>query len=61
VDVLPAPFSLAQQWVGIFSIVGFPWLHHIPSFADFAMETMVCTLEVNAIPAPFNNVLKETT
>jgi hypothetical protein len=30
VDALPAPFSIAQQWIKII-IVGFPWLHHIHS------------------------------
>jgi hypothetical protein len=30
----------------LFGIVWFPWLHHMPSLADFAMETKVCTFEV---------------
>jgi hypothetical protein len=38
----------------LFSIVGVPWLQHIPSLADVSMETKVCTSEVDTIPAPFS-------
>jgi hypothetical protein len=42
VNTLTAPFSLAQQsGLGLFSIVGFPSLLHIPSLADGTMETKV--------------------
>jgi hypothetical protein len=37
VDVLCAPFSHAQQWIGI--LLGF-----LPSSADVTMETKACTL-----------------
>jgi hypothetical protein len=37
VDALLAPFEL-------FSIVGFPWLHHIQTLADVTMETRACNL-----------------
>jgi hypothetical protein len=44
VIALPAPFSLAQQWVGII-IVGFPWLRHTPSLSDVTMEIKACALQ----------------
>jgi hypothetical protein len=45
VDALPAPFSLAQEFVlGLFSIVGFPWLHHTSSLFDVTMEIKARTL-----------------
>jgi hypothetical protein len=50
---LLASFSLAQEWVGFCSIVGFLLLHHIPSSADGTTETKMYTSEVDAIPAPF--------
>jgi hypothetical protein len=40
----PTPFSRAQQWFGIVSIVGFPWLQCIPSLGDVTLETKKCTL-----------------
>jgi hypothetical protein len=30
--------------LGLFSIVGFPWLHHIPALADVTMGTKACSL-----------------
>jgi hypothetical protein len=42
-NVLPALFSLAQQFFGLFSIVGFPWLWYIPSLVDVIMATKACT------------------
>jgi hypothetical protein len=32
-------FSLAQQWLGIFYVVGLLWLHHIQSLANVTMAT----------------------
>jgi hypothetical protein len=43
--------ALLNNGLGLFSIVGFTWLHHIPSLANFATETKVCTFEVDTIPA----------
>jgi hypothetical protein len=40
--------------LGLFSIVAFPCLHHIPCFADVTMETKVCASQVDAVPAPFS-------
>jgi hypothetical protein len=36
--------ALFKNEMGLFSIVGFPWLHHIPSLADVTMESKACTL-----------------
>jgi hypothetical protein len=41
VDALPALFS---SGLGLFSVVGFPWLHFIPSLTDVTMEIKTCTL-----------------
>jgi hypothetical protein len=41
VDALPAPFSLLNYRLGLFSVVRFPWLHHIPSLADGTMKTQL--------------------
>jgi hypothetical protein len=38
VNALLSSFSLDQQWAGIIYIVGFRWLHHMPSLADVTME-----------------------
>jgi hypothetical protein len=46
--------ALLNNGLELFNTVGFPWLYHIPSLADFAIETTVCTFEVDAIPAPFS-------
>jgi hypothetical protein len=43
-DTLPALFSLLNNMLGLFSIVGFPWSHHTPSLVDFTMEIKVCTV-----------------
>jgi hypothetical protein len=43
----PQHSALLNNGLGLFSIVGFPWLDHIPSLADFAMETKVCTFKVD--------------
>jgi hypothetical protein len=43
-DALLAPFSLASNGLGLFSIVGYPWLHHKQSLADVSTETKACTL-----------------
>jgi hypothetical protein len=43
-DALSAPFSLAQQRLGLFSIAVFPQLCHIPSLAEETMETKTCIL-----------------
>jgi hypothetical protein len=48
--------ALLNNELGLFSIVGFPWLHHITSLADGTMETMVCTSKVYAIPVQFSLV-----
>jgi hypothetical protein len=40
-DALPA---LLKSWLGLLSIVGFPWLHNIPSLADLTKEIKACTL-----------------
>jgi hypothetical protein len=32
------------RWMGVFSLVGFPWLYNIPSLADVTMEIKACTL-----------------
>jgi hypothetical protein len=36
--------ALLDNGLGLFSIVGFPWLHHTPSLADVTTETKACTL-----------------
>jgi hypothetical protein len=36
--------ALLNSGLGLFSFVGFPWLHHMPALADVTMETKVCTL-----------------
>jgi hypothetical protein len=36
--------ALLNNGLGLFSIVWFPWLHHIQYFADVTMETNACTL-----------------
>jgi hypothetical protein len=47
VDALPAPFSLAQQSVGIvFSIAEFTRLHRIPSLANVTVGNKACTFTV---------------
>jgi hypothetical protein len=30
--------ALLNSGLGLFGIVGFPWLHHTPSLADVTME-----------------------
>jgi hypothetical protein len=30
--------------LGLYDIVGYPWLHHIQSLAHITMETKACTL-----------------
>jgi hypothetical protein len=36
--------ALLNNGLELFSIVGFPWLCHMPSTADVTMETTACTL-----------------
>jgi hypothetical protein len=36
--------ALLISGLELFNIVGFPWLHHIPSSADAAMGTNACNL-----------------
>jgi hypothetical protein len=36
--------ALLISELGLFTIVGLPWLHHIPSLADVTMETKAWTL-----------------
>jgi hypothetical protein len=38
----------------LFSIVGFPLLHHIPSLADGTMEAKLRTSKLGAMPAPLS-------
>jgi hypothetical protein len=33
-----------KNWLGLFSIIGFPWSQHIPFLADVNMETNSCSL-----------------
>jgi hypothetical protein len=44
VDATLEPSALLKNELGLVNIVGFPWLHHIPSLADETMKTKVCTL-----------------
>jgi hypothetical protein len=46
--------AFLNNGLGLFSIVGFPWLHHILSLADIALETKVYIFEAGAVPAPFS-------
>jgi hypothetical protein len=36
--------ALLNNELGLFSTVGFPWLHHTPPLADVTMEIKACTL-----------------
>jgi len=50
--------ALLVSGLGLFSVVGFPWLHHTPSSADVTMGTKVCaSLEGEwyrrTLPVPF--------
>jgi hypothetical protein len=36
--------ALLDNELGLFGIAGFPWLHHMPSLSDVAMETKACTV-----------------
>jgi hypothetical protein len=36
--------ALFNNGLELFSIVGFPWLHHTQSSADVTIETKACTL-----------------
>jgi hypothetical protein len=36
--------AMLNNGLELFSIVGLPWLHHIPSLADVTMETKACTV-----------------
>jgi hypothetical protein len=39
------PYSaLLNNRLGLFSIVGFPWVHHIPPLTNVTMDTNACTL-----------------
>jgi hypothetical protein len=35
--------ALLDNELGLFSIVGFPWLQHTPSLVDLTMEIKACT------------------
>jgi hypothetical protein len=52
VDALSAPFL--NNGLELFSICWVSMVNHTPSLADFAMETKVCTFEVDAIPSAFS-------
>jgi hypothetical protein len=36
--------ALLISGLGLFSIVGYPWLHHIPTLADITTGTKACNL-----------------
>jgi hypothetical protein len=36
--------ALLCSGLELFSIVGFPWLHHIPPLEDVTMDITACTL-----------------
>jgi hypothetical protein len=40
----PHHLASLNNGLGLFSIVGFPWLHHTSSLADVTMEIKACTL-----------------
>jgi hypothetical protein len=44
VEVQICEVSLAQQWFKFLGIVGFPWLHHMPSSAEVTIGTKACNL-----------------
>jgi hypothetical protein len=46
--------ALLNNGLGLFSIVGFPKLHHTPSLTDITMETKTCTSKVDVISTPFS-------
>jgi hypothetical protein len=56
----PTPCSHAQQWFGIVSIVGFPWLQHIPTLGDVTLETKACTLLLRQKRYKSSDVTMET-
>jgi hypothetical protein len=39
VGAIPSPFSLAQQWVGLFNIVDFPFTSHDISLAKYEWKS----------------------
>jgi hypothetical protein len=39
--------ALLDNGLGLFSIAGFPWSHHMQYLADVVMETKACTLLSN--------------